>query len=131
MLIKTFLMIIAVAAVLYILYINGLITVGNKKAVIFLGNYSLSRKCFSASFKACTGNIKRVLILKESREYTFDFSCKIENGEIKAVLKDSDKNDIFVLTPLDMERTVYLERGRYYLDIECYKAYGNYNFKWK
>lgn len=131
MLIKTLIILIVVLVIVILLYNNGMLTFSNKKAYMFIGKNSLSKKCFSASFKGCTGYVKRVLIFRKSGEYTFKLESGVTSGEIKAVLKNSDKTDVFVLTPECDEIILNISEGKYYLSIEMYKAYGKYNFNWK
>lgn len=131
MLIKSIIVLIAVISVIYILYINGLIIFSNKKALMFISKNSLSKKCISATFKACTGFVKKVLPLKENREYTFNLECNVDNGEIKVIIKNSDKKTILSLTPENPTETIYLNSGKYYISIELYKAYGKYSFSYK
>ena len=130
--IRALLILAAVTAVIYILYINGFITVGNKKAMLLIIKNSYFNKSCSAKFAACTGEIKRVVKFKESREYTFNYDCKLEKGEVRLTLADSKKRQIFTLTPENNTATVNAAAGeRYYLKFEFYKAYGNYNLTWK
>ncbi len=132
MLIRALLILAAVAAVIYILYINGFVTVGNKKAMMFIGKNGFVDKSCSAKFSACTGELKKVVKFKESRQYTFNFDCKLEKGEVKLTLADSKKHQIFTLTPEKPTETVNAAAGeRYYLKFEFYKAYGKYNLTWK
>lgn len=131
MLIKLLIIFAVVIAAVYFLYINGMATFSNKKALIFLGKNSFSKKSCSATFKACTGYIKRVMISKNLHSCTFDFDCKLDNGEVKAILKGPDKKEIFTLTPEHPQETVELDSGKYYLTFEFYKAYGSYTLTWK
>ena len=132
MLIKALLIVASVTAVIYVLYINGFMTVGNKKALLLIVKNSYFNKSCSAKFTACTGEIKRVVKFKESRVYIFNFDCTLEKGEVKVTLSDSKKRQIFTLTPENMTETVNAAAGkRYYLKFEFYKAYGSYRLSWK
>ena len=63
MIIKTFIIMAVVSAVIYILYLNGYITVQNKKALMFAGkNGFIDKHCY-AKFSACTGRLKKVIKL--------------------------------------------------------------------
>lgn len=131
MFVKIIILFVAVTAIIYILYQNGICSFSSKKALLFIGKNNISQKNLSAVFKACTGYIRRVLILNKDCEYTFTFDCNLENGEIKAVIRNCKKQELFTLTPENNNITLMLDSGKYYLSVECYKAYGNYKFSWK
>lgn len=131
MLVKILIIFAVVSAAVYVLYINGMTTFSNKKALIFMGKNNFSKKSCSATFKACTGYVKRVIVIKQQHSCTFNFDCKLDNGEIKVILKNPDKKEMFILTPEHTRETVELTAGQYYLTFEFYKAYGSYTLTWK
>ena len=131
MLIKLLITFIIVGLIIYFLYINGLATFTNKKALLFLGKYSMNKKEYSAAFKACTGYVKRVFVIKETKTATFTFNTELENGEIKATLNNSKGETVAVLTPENTELVCKVTTGKYFLTIDFYKAYGNCKFTYK
>ena len=131
MLIKTVIILAAIGVLTYLLYLNGYITIQNKKALMFVGkNGFIDKHCY-AKFSACTGRLKKVIKFKETKEYTFTLDCKLEKGEVKVTLCDPDKNTVFILTPDNTSAVVDAKYGRYYMEIEIYKAYGSYDISWK
>lgn len=131
MIIKLLIVLAIVFSVIYLLYINGLATFTNKKALIFLGKYSLNKKEYSATFKACTGYVKRVLVFKKAANITFCFNSNLDNGEIKAVINSSKGETIAVLTSENPTFTLDVTPEKIFLTIEFYKAYGNCKFIYK
>ena len=131
MLIKTVIILIVVCVLTYLLYLNGYITIQNKKALMFVGkNGFIDRHCY-AKFSACTGRLKKVIRFKEKRQYAFTLDCKLEKGEVKVTLYGADKKPVFVLTPENPSAVIDADLGRYYMEIEIYKAYGSYDISWK
>ena len=131
MIIKLLVVLAIVFSVIYLLYINGLATFTSKKALIFLGKYNLNKKEYSATFKACTGYVKRVLVFNKADNITFCFNSNLDNGEIKAVINNSKGETIAVLTSETPTLTLNITPEKYFLTIEFYKAYGNCNFTCK
>ena len=128
---KTLIFIFVILAVLCILYINGYLIFKNIKSVYFVGKHGFMDKRCTAKFSACTGNIRKIMKFKEKRLYNFFFDAKLENGEAKAVIRNSQGKDILVLTAENPSGTLNVSDGRYTLIFEMYKAYGSYELTWK
>ena len=124
MFIKFLIVFAIIIAVIYFLYLNGYATLGNKKSVMFIGKYNYSQKEYSASFKACTGQVKRVIKLKEATTVTFKLESTLESGEIKATVTNSAGHNILILNAENPQMTVAANPEKYFLTIEFYKAYG-------
>ncbi|MBE6878890.1 MAG: hypothetical protein E7488_06990 [Ruminococcaceae bacterium] len=131
MFVKTLTILAVVGVTVYLLYTNGYITIQNKKALMFVGKHGFMDKRCSAKFSSCTGRIKKIIIFKENRPYRFNLNCTLEKGEIKVTVRNTQKQDILVLTPEKPDGVINPDIGKYYLEIEIYKAYGSYELTWK
>ncbi len=131
MLVKTLIILAVVSVAVYLLYTNGYITIQNKKALMFVGKHGFMDKRCSAKFSSCTGRIKKIIIIKENRQYSFNLNCTLEKGEVKITIRNPQKKDVLVLTPKTPDGTIDAEIGKYYMEIEIYKAYGSYELTWK
>ena len=62
---------------MYFLYINGYMIINAKRAVSFIGAIRGRGRC-GASFRSCSGYMKRIIRFQESRAYHFALEATIE-----------------------------------------------------
>lgn len=125
--IKTVVIIIVLASIFYLLYINGCMVVNSKRAVSFVA----SRECRKASFTSCSGHIKRIVRFKESKTYNFILHSELTKGDMTVALLDSDKQELICLNSNEYNAEVFLEKGkRYYLVFSFEAATGSYTLDW-
>ena len=124
---KSILIMAALLAVYYLLYINGYMIINAKKATLFLGK---DRGKY-ARFASCSGYMKRVIRFKESREYEFSFETELEKGEVSVELWKGNKDKILSLTDRGTQTVSVESKERYYLVLRFVSATGNYHVDWK
>lgn len=93
---KAIILCIGLLIVFYILYINGIMVINSKRALEFIGSIRGNGSC-KASFKGCSGYMKRVIKFKESTVYKFLLDCELEKGELEVSILDSEKEPVMVL----------------------------------
>lgn len=121
----------AVAALFYILYSNGYMPVKSMGALYFVGTMGAGTNQCSASFKACTGQIKRVLRFRQSKTVNFTFKGNICKGDVEAFLLNRDQSVVLMMNSDCPEGTVQVLNGPwYYLVIRFNNAEGDYTLQW-
>lgn len=112
------------------LYYGGVLTLQQKRALVFIGTGSFKKRCIGASFTGCTGFTRRVLRVKESRSYGFFLSGHIQEGSVCATLQASG-TPLATLTAGSPTATVFLEKGKCYrLEVRFQNASGDYQLEW-
>lgn len=122
--------IIGIVILLAALYYGGVLTLQQKRALLFIGTGSFKKRCFGASFTDCTGFTRRVLRVKESRSYGFFLTGHIQEGSVCATLQ-AQGTPLAALTTDSPTATVFLERGKcYWLEVRFRHASGDYQLEW-
>ena len=108
----------------FVLYWYGGATVTTKMALKFVGNI----KC--ATYRACTGKIRRIIRVKESGCVRFVLDSQLTRGEIAVELKDDRGETLWRLTPDSPEASADLTAGvRYRLTISLKSADGCFELR--
>ena len=124
---KSILIMAALLAVFYLLYINGYMIINAKKATLFLGK---DRGKY-ARFASCSGFMKRVIRFKESRKYEFCFETELEKGKVSIELWDNKQEKVLFLTNQGCQTVTLESKKRYYLILKFESATGSYHIDWK
>ena len=124
---QSILILAAMAAVFYILYINGYMIMNAKKAILFFGK----ERGKYARFTSCSGYMKRVIRFKESREYEFSFETELEKGEVSVELWNGNKEKVLSLTNQGKQVISVDNKKRYFLILRFVSATGSYHVDWK
>ena len=125
--VKTISLLCIIGILSYLLYINGYMVVASKCALMFLG----SKRGKKVMFSSCTGCIKRVIKLKESKTYYAEFKLELEKGEVTLELLDAKKQLILSLNSNETLK-IEAERGqKYYMVIRFKSATGSYEVNWE
>ena len=115
-------------ALQYLLYRLGFAVFSNKRALSYVGR----ERCRRADFTACSGTVKRMLRVKESRVYHFTADISLSKGELAIELLAPDKTPLLVLTQQEPQGQVQLESGKSYgLVFRFRSANGSYSLDWK
>ena len=115
---------------IYVLWINGYLVKSSKTAVLFLGSYRPRNRC-KFKFISCNGYIKKVIKIRESRNYIFTFNSNITNGNVTTEIQDVNKRVLLQVDKDNPEATVKLEKtNRYYLVLRFEKADGEFELAW-
>lgn len=114
----------------YLLWINGLLVISRKTAVLFIGLLRLRGKC-KVKCASCNGYIKKVIKIKESRIYKFNFNSNISKGNIIAEVQDKNKKTLFQIDKNNLEHDIFLDNNkRYYLVLNFENADGEIELSW-
>lgn len=114
----------------YLLYINGILVINAKRAVMFVGSIRGNSHC-RASFSSCTGYIKRVIRFKESKTYQFTLHSELENGELEVMILTSSQQPVVSLNSAQRNAVVDMDCSkRYYLIFTFRSATGTYELNW-
>jgi len=125
----TIILIIASGFLFYILWLNGYMILSRKSAVLFVGLRKKGR--YSIKFASCSGWVKKVIKIYESRNYTFKFKCNISKGNVTAEIRDKSKNMLLRLDKNNPESTINLQKNsRYYLVLKFENADGDLELTW-
>ena len=122
---------IAVSIILfYILWINRYLIKSRKTSALFVGSLRPQNRC-KFKFKNCNGYIKKVIRIRESRNYKFTFNSNITNGYVTAEIQDINKKILLQLDKYNPESAIKLEKEhRYYLVLRFAKADGEFDLAW-
>ena len=112
---------------LYMLYSNGYLAMASKRAVMYVG----SKRGKAAKFSSCSGYTKRIMKVRESKQYRFMFDCNLTAGTVSVEVLDASKEAILTLDETHRCAAVDLEKGqRYNLIVRFKAASGDYVLDW-
>lgn len=123
---ESILIMAALVAVFYLLYINGYMIMNAKRATLFFGK----NRGKYARFASCSGFMKRVIRFKESGEYQFVLETELEKGEVNIELWDNNQEKVLLMTNQGNQIITVESKKRYYLILRFESATGNYNMDW-
>ena len=128
---KVVVFLIFIGLVFYVLYTQGMLVVNCKRAILFVGSIRGKDSC-RASFKSCSGYMKRVIKFERSRAYYFMLDSELEKGELEIAILDSSKQPVLMLNHIQQSGTIEVDaRQRYYLVFSFKSASGKYELKWQ
>lgn len=127
---KIIILFLSLGFVFYILYVQGVLIVNTKRAVMFVGSIRGKDNC-RANFTSCSGYMKRVIKFKESKTYSFVLHSELEKGEIEVKILDATKQPIMTLNHIKQTAMIAVDKKRrYYLIFTFKSASGKYELKW-
>ena len=116
---------------MYFLYINGYMIINAKRAVTFIGSIRGRGMC-GASFRSCSGYMKRIMRFRESRAYHFVLDAKLVSGEMEVEILDRDKKVIMHLDEHSPEAAIEVDaKMRYTLIVRFKSATGDFKMRWQ
>lgn len=119
-----FLIIALVIGLVYILYSNGFMFFESKTALTFRG---IQKKgCFGAKFKSCNGVTKKVIKLKEERQFTY--TSDISKGNIYVTVTARGKSGEYSFD--DVTSHHIIPSGKYTITTRFDSATGSYRLNW-
>ena len=114
---------------MYFLYINGYMIINAKRAAVFIGSIRGKGTC-GASFRSCSGYMKRIMRFRESRAYHFVLDAKLVSGEMEVEILDRDKKVILHLDEKSPEATIEADgKKRYTLIFRFKSATGEFKMR--
>ena len=128
----TIILVAVILTALYALYVNGYLWISSKSALVFIGSSSFTkRNRVSATVKKCSGYVKRIVRLKEQREYVFVFDSQITKGSVTAEILSEDKQALLTLDETNPSGVIVSNgKSRYRLVLRFSNADGKYELFW-
>lgn len=120
--------ILALGAVIYLLYRRGLAVTKSIAAVLFV--FRPGRDTDQAKLNSCNGWVRHVGRFRQGRTYEFSFEARLSKGEAEVSLLDRDKRPLLKLNRQSPTGTIKLEE-RYYLRWEFQNATGQCELSWR
>ncbi|MCH5280127.1 MAG: hypothetical protein J1E61_01560 [Lachnospiraceae bacterium] len=121
--------VVAVFAVIYILYCQGFAVLRRTAAIIFVFRHG--KNADRATLDSCTGWVKHVGRFRESKTYEFFFDAQLSKGNVEVILLDRKKQQLMKLNPQSIICKIELDaRNRYYLCWEFKDATGKCELRW-
>ena len=125
---KLIVLAVLIAAALYLLYQFGWMAVRSKYALLYTGSLRGGR----ARFSGCSGSVRRILRVRESRNYRFSFALELTRGEVTAELSDGSGQQLFLLDSRQQTAEVPLNYGeKYHLVIRYRSAAGKHDLQYR
>ena len=120
---KIILIVPAITLLVYILYSNGFMFYESKTALTFRG---IQKKgCFGAKFRGCSGVTKKVIRIKEEKEFTLTYS--LEKGSIYVKVKGRDNSGEYSFDNIHRHT---VPAGKYTIITDFDSASGSYMLEW-
>lgn len=119
---------LALGAVVYLLYRRGLAVTKCIAAVLFV--FRPGRDADRAKLNSCTGWVRHMGRFRQGQTYEFSFEARLSKGEAEVSLLDRDKRPLLKLNRQSPTGTIKLEE-RYYLRWEFQNATGQCELSWR
>ena len=119
---------LALGAVVYLLYRRGLAVTKSIAAVLFV--FRPGRDADRAKLNSCSGWVRHMGRFHQGRAYEFSFEARLSKGEAEVSLLDRDKRPLLKLNRQSPTGTIKLEE-RYYLRWEFQNATGQCELSWR
>ena len=118
-------------AVLILLYNSGYMVTGSKTAKVFVGK-NRGTNAYWMQFVECSGELKRMVRFRNSKEYHFYLDASISLGTVSIEILDKEKNVILRLTPEQPEASMMADSAqKYYTVYKFENASGAYEMRWE
>lgn len=119
---------LALGAVIYLLYSQGLAVTKCIAAVLFA--FRPGRDADRANLNSCTGWVRHMGRFHQGRTYEFSFEARLSKGEAEVSLLDRDKRPLLKLNRQSPAGTIKLEE-RCYLRWDFQNATGQCELSWR
>lgn len=124
--------IIAIVAVGYFMYMNGVGYFRSMSAMWFYQTQGIFEDNIHASLKKTSGKATKVFRIKKSGFYDFNLTSELDSGNVTVSLIDSLGNKVFELNKMNGFSSDYLnESEKYRLVFSYNKASGKFELSWK
>ncbi|WP_297812277.1 hypothetical protein [uncultured Finegoldia sp.] len=124
--------IIAIVAVGYFMYMNGVGYFRSMSAMWFYQTQGIFEDNIHASLKKTSGKATKVFRIKKSGFYDFNLNSELDSGNVTVSLIDSLGNKVFELNKMNGFSSDYLnESEKYRLVFSYNKASGKFELSWK
>ena len=114
----------------YLLYINGLLMLSTKIAVIFAG-YIRKNGEAALQFAGCNGQAKRVLRFHKAGNYEFVYRSEISEGAVTLQILDEKRRELISCMGMNYAAKLEVEeKKRYYMVFRFNNATGKCSVMW-
>ena len=114
----------------YLLYINGLLILSAKIAVIFAG-YIRKNGEAALQFAGCNGQVKRVLRFHKAGNYEFVYRSEISEGAVTLQILDEKRRELISCMGMNYAAKLKVEeKKRYYMVFRFNNATGKCSVMW-
>ena len=114
----------------YLLYINGLLMLSAKIAVIFVG-YIRKNGEAALQFAGCNGQVKRVLRFHKAGNYEFVYRSEISEGAVTLQILDEKRRELISCMGMNYAAKLEAEeKKRYYMVFRFNNATGKCSVMW-
>lgn len=128
---KTLFILLLLPIIFYVLYINGYLVFGSKRAKVFVGK-NRGTNAYWIQFVECSGKLKRIVKFRKSKEYQFFLNANVAEGTVKIEIWNKEKEVVLSLTPEQPEGSLVADKkNRYYMVYQFESASGAYELTWK
>ena len=125
---KLLILIPAITAVLYILYLCGILEIGTKRALVFIGSKGTRRR--AAKFTSCSGSIKCIVRFPSEGAHNFRLNSTLSKGTLTIELLNKNKEPLFTLSESGSAKASLKAKMPYYLITSFNSATGEYELTW-
>jgi len=128
---KALLILLLLPVIYFLLYNTGYMVTGSKTAKVFVGK-NRGTNAYWMQFVECTGELKRMVRFRHSKEYKFVLDANISMGTVSIEILDKEKNVVLRLTPEQPEASMLADSGqKYYTVYKFENASGAYEMRWE
>ena len=114
----------------YLLYINGLLILSTKAAVIFAG-YIRKNGEVALQFAGCNGQVKRVFRFHKTGNYEFVYRSEISEGTVTLQILDEKRRELISCMGMNYAAKLEVEeKKRYYMVFRFINATGKCSVMW-
>ena len=128
---KAIFIVLLLPVIYLLLYNTGYMVTGSKTAKVFVGK-NRGTNAYWMQFVECSGELKRMVRFRHSKEYKFTLDASIAMGTVSVEILDKDKNAVLRLTPELPEASMIADSGqKYYTVYKFENASGAYEMRWE
>lgn len=128
---KALLILLLLPVIYYVLYNNGYMVSGSKSAKVFVGK-NRGTNAYWMQFVECSGELKRMVRFRQSKEYKFYLNANITVGMVAIEILDKEKQVVLRLTPEQPEARMMADcTQKYYTVYKFENASGAYEMTWE
>lgn len=123
---ESIIVILVIGIVIFIMYQQGYMITGHKRAISFMGSQGGKK----ARFAKCNGHIKRMVRFRQDGICHFTLKEELAMGSIRVEIQ-GPKKEVLLQLSCDETKTLAVEKGKkYFLVIYFESATGSYEIDW-
>ena len=128
-LLYSIILLVALCAVIYLLYSQGIAISKSIAAIIFV--FRPGRNADRVTVDSCTGWVKHVGRFHKRRTYEFFFDAQLSKGDVEVILSDQEEQQLIKLDQQSPTCKIDIDaENKYYLRWEFKSATGKCELRW-